>query len=81
MSALCLTNKARKLIELCQISGLHHPDAVLALANEDGIILGICRNPECSHVAEVSRFERGGLCPLCSDNTVQSVLVLAGGSS
>jgi len=41
---LVLTNKAAKLMKLCEIAGLTHTDKLLTLAATDNVVLGICTN-------------------------------------
>lgn len=48
------------------------------LRHQRGPVPGICMAKRCNHVINVDPEQRAGICPVCDDNTITSVLILAG---
>jgi hypothetical protein len=44
----------------------------------DGVVPGICMNPDCDYTAEVEPDQREGWCEECGMRSVRSGIVLAG---
>jgi len=45
---------------------------------QDSVMIGICKNPNCSYTTEVEPDCRTGYCEECQTQTVRSLLVLLG---
>ncbi len=78
MSHIVLSNKAQKLMKLCEIEGFDSLDDLLAMAAVDSVCPAICMTEGCDHTAEMESDQAEGYCEACGGNTVMSVLVLAG---
>lgn len=79
MSAFVLSNKAVKLMKLCDLKGFESLDDLLLLAAlSDSVCPAICTTEGCDHTAELEPDQDQGFCEACGGNTVVSVLVLAG---
>lgn len=78
MSHIVLSNKAQKLMKLCEIEGFDSLDDLLAMAAVDSVCPAICMTEGCDHTAEMKSDQAEGYCEACGGNTVMSVLVLAG---
>ena len=75
---LVLTEKAKKLMKLCEVEGYHSPyDLVQAVAG-DSVCPAICMTEGCDHTAEIESDQTEGYCEACGGKTVVSALVLAG---
>lgn len=75
---LVLTEKARKLVRLCQIEGYQNAyDLVRAVAS-DSVCPAICMTEGCEYTAQMEPDQREGYCESCGGNTMTSALVLAG---
>ena len=73
---LILSRKAEKLARLSDIALIDTYEELVEHKKHDQVP-GICCNRHCEFVVTVKPDERGALCEACSDNTVQSILVLA----
>jgi hypothetical protein len=78
MSDIVLSNKAQKLMRLCETEGFDNLDDLLALAITDSVCPAICMTEGCDYTAEMEPDQREGYCEACGGNTVTSVLILAG---
>ena len=75
---LVLTEKARKLIRLCEIQGYKDPQDLLQAVGCDSVCPAICMTEGCDYTAEMEPDQEEGYCEVCGGNTVASALVLAG---
>jgi hypothetical protein len=78
MSTIVLSNKAQKLMKLCEAEGFDKLDDLLAFAMADSVCPAICMTEGCDHTAEMEPDQTEGYCEACGGNTVTSVLILAG---
>jgi hypothetical protein len=78
MSSTVLSNKAAKLMKLCDAQGFKCLDDLLALSVADSVCPGICMTEGCDHIAEMESDQEEGYCEACGGTTVASVLILAG---
>lgn len=79
MSAFALSNKAVKLMKLCDLKGFESLDDLLLLAAlTDCVCPAICMAEGCDYTAEMEPDQEKGICEACGGNTVTSALVLAG---
>jgi hypothetical protein len=75
---LVLTEKARKLIRLCEIEGYMDPHDLLQAVGCDSVCPAICMTEGCDYTAGMEPDQWEGYCEACGGNTVVSALVLAG---
>jgi hypothetical protein len=78
MSDIVLSNRAAKLMKLCEAEGFASLDDLLAIAVIDSVCPAICMTEGCDHTTEMEPDQEEGYCEACGGNTVVSVLVLAG---
>jgi len=78
MSAIVLSNKASKLMMVCESEGFASIDDLLALVVADSVCPAICMTEGCDHVAPMESDQEEGYCEHCGGNTMVSVLVLTG---
>jgi hypothetical protein len=78
MSTIELTNKAAKLMKLCDAAGYKTYEDLLRASVADNICPAICMTEGCDHVADMESDQVEGYCEACGGNTVVSVMVLAG---
>jgi hypothetical protein len=78
MSRIVLSNKAAKLMKLCEAEGFDDLDGLLELAVGDSVCPAICMTEGCDYTTEVEPDQTEGYCEVCGGNTVTSVLILAG---
>ena len=79
MSNIALSQKAQKLMKLCDLEGFESlDDLLLAVALRDSVCPAICITDGCDHTANMEPDQDQGFCEACGGNTVVSVLVLAG---
>lgn len=79
MSNIALSQKALKLMKLCDLEGFKSlDDLLLAVALKDSVCPAICTTEGCDHTANMEPDQDQGFCEVCGGNTVVSVLVLAG---
>ncbi len=77
MSTIVLSNKAAKLLKLCEMEGFRTLDQLLRQAATDSVCPAICMTEGCDHTTEMEPDQDRGYCEVCGGNTVTSALVLA----
>jgi len=75
---LVLTEKAKKLMRLCELEGYKSPHDLLEAVAGHSVCPAICMTEGCDHTAEMEPDQTEGYCDACGGNTVTSALVLAG---
>ena len=75
---IVLSNKAAKLMKLCELEGFDSLDDLLRIAVTDSVCPAICVTEGCDHTTEMEPDQDEGYCEVCGGNTVVSALVLAG---
>jgi hypothetical protein len=75
---IVLSNKAEKLMKLCEAEGFESLDGLLTVCSADSVCPAICMTEGCDHVAEMEPDQDQGHCEACGGNTLVSALVLAG---
>jgi hypothetical protein len=75
---IVLSNKAQKLMKLCEAEGFDSIDDLIAFAVADSVCPAICMTESCDHTTEMEPDQAEGYCEACGGNTVTSVLILAG---
>lgn len=79
MSNIALSQKAQKLMKLCDLEGFESlDDLLLAVALKDTACPAVCMTEGCDHTAEMELDQDQGFCEACGGNTLVSVLVLVG---
>ena len=78
MSTIVLSNKAAKLMKLCEMEGFKTLDQLLRHTAADSVCPAICMAECCDHTTEIEPDQDSGYCEACGGNTVTSALVLAG---
>ena len=78
MSNIVLSNKAAKLMKLCEKEGFRTLDQLLKFSMGDNLCPAICMTESCDHTTEMESDQDQGYCEACGGNTVVSALVLAG---
>ena len=78
MSAIVLSIKGSKLMQVCEAEGFASIDDLLAVLVADGVCPAICMNEECDYIAPMETDQEEGYCENCGGNTMVSVLVLVG---
>ena len=78
MSTIALSNKAAKLMKLCEAEGFASFDDLLQVAAADSVCPAICMTEGCDYTAEMEPDQDKGYCEVCGGNTVTSALILAG---
>jgi hypothetical protein len=78
MSTIVLTNKAAKLMKLCDIEGFKHVHDLLQVSVADSVCPAICMTEGCDYTTEMEGDQEEGYCEACGGNTVVSALILAG---
>src|SRR5688572_1681843 len=78
MSTVVLTNKAAKLMKLCDIEGFEKIEELLSAAITDSVCPAICMTEGCDYTTEMEPDQDAGYCEACGGNTVTSALILAG---
>ena len=75
---LVLTEKAKKLLRLCEIEGYDNVDDLIQAVALDTVCPAICMTEGCEYTAEMEPDQTEGYCESCGGNTMVSALVLAG---
>jgi hypothetical protein len=75
---IVLSNKAAKLMKLCEVQGFATFEGLLAACGHDSICPAICMVEGCDHVADMEPDQDEGYCEACGSTTMTSALVLAG---
>ena len=78
MSAIVLSIKGSKLMQICEAEGFATVDDLLALLVADSVCPAICMTEGCDYIAPMESDQEEGYCEECSANTMVSVLVLVG---
>jgi hypothetical protein len=78
MSTIALSNKAAKLMTLCDLEGFKSLNDLLKAAATDSVCPAICMTEGCNHTTEMEPDQDRGYCESCGGNTMVSALVLAG---
>jgi hypothetical protein len=78
MSNIAFSQKAVKLMKLCDLNGFTSLDDLLLAALLYPACPAICMTEGCDHTAKMEPDQDQGFCEACGGNTVVSVLVLAG---
>ena len=76
--SIVLSNKAAKLMKLCDLEGFKRLEDLLKVSMTDNICPAICMTEGCDHTTEMESDQDAGYCEACGGNTVTSALVLAG---
>jgi hypothetical protein len=77
MSTIALTQKAAKLMKLCDLEGYKRLDNFLKASVTDSICPAICMTEGCDHTTEMESDQDAGYCEACGGQTMVSALVLA----
>ena len=75
--SLVLSNKATKLMKLCEAEGFKTFDGLLRYVGGDSLCPAICMTEGCDHTGEMELDQDHGYCEACGGNTMVSALVLA----
>lgn len=67
-----------KLDKLVESEGYASLDELLAAVITDSVCPAICTNESCDYTEEMEPDQDRGWCPECSQNSMQSALILAG---
>jgi hypothetical protein len=78
MCTIVLTNKAVKLMKLCDLEGYKRLHDFLKAAAVDSVCPAICMTEGCDHTTEMEPDQSEGYCEACGGKTMTSALVLAG---
>ena len=78
MVIIVLSNRAAKLMRLCEIEGFDSIEEILFASITDSVCPAICMTEDCNYTAEMEPDQDKGYCEACGGNTVTSALVLAG---
>src|SRR5260370_42376829 len=78
MTTIALSNKAAKLMVLCDLDGFKSLDDVLQAAATDSVCPAICMTEGCNHTTELEPDQERGHCESCGGNTMASAVILAG---
>jgi hypothetical protein len=77
MSTIVLSNKAAKLMTLCEKEGFRNLEQLTKFSMSDSLCPAICMTEGCDHTTEMEKDQDEGYCEGCGGNTVVSALVLA----
>ena len=78
MPTIALSQKAAKLMKLCDVEGFKRVEDLLELSVLDSVCPAICMTEGCDYTTEMEPDQDAGYCEACGGNTVVSALVLAG---
>jgi hypothetical protein len=78
MSNIVLSQRAVKLMKLCDAEGFESLEDLLQTTADDSVCPAICMTEGCNYTAEMEPDQDQGFCEACGGNTVTSALVLAG---
>jgi hypothetical protein len=78
MMIIVLSNRAAKLMRLCEIEGFDNVEQILFASIGDSVCPAICMTEGCEYTTEMEPDQAHGYCEVCGGNTVTSALVLAG---
>ncbi|MGY3388311.1 hypothetical protein ACVWW6_000902 [Bradyrhizobium sp. USDA 3311] len=77
MSNIALSQKAQKLMTLCDQRGFQNLDDLLLAALLNSGCPAICMTEGCDHTADMEPDQDQGFCEACGGQTLVSALVLA----
>jgi hypothetical protein len=77
MSTIVLSNKAAKLMRLCEIEGFRTIEEILFASITDSVCPAICMTEGCDYTTEMEPDQDQGYCEVCGGHTVTTALVLA----
>lgn len=77
MSNIALTNKAAKLLKLCEVEGFKSIEELVASSATDSLCPAICMTEGCDFTATMEPDQDAGYCNECCTCTVKSALILA----
>ncbi|MEZ0085199.1 hypothetical protein [Bradyrhizobium japonicum] len=77
MSNIALSQKAQKLMTLCDQRGFQNLDDLLLAALLNSGCPAICMTEGCDHTADIEPDQDQGFCEACGGQTLVSALVLA----
>ena len=77
MTTIALSNKAAKLMVLCDLEGFKSLDDLLQAAATDSVCPAICMTEGCNYTTEMEPDQTRGYCESCGGNTMVSALILA----
>lgn len=77
--ALPYGERRRKLRIVADFMGCDGPGELLARYRNQAVVPGICTDPGCDWIMSVGCDEVADTCPHCETDTLQSILVCAGG--
>ena len=77
MSTIVLSNKAAKLMTLCEKEGFKNLLQLTRHVVGDSVSPAICMAEGCDQTGKMEPDQRGGYCEACGRNTMVSALVLA----
>ena len=77
MTIIVLSNRAAKLMRLCEIEGFRTIEEILFASITDSVCPAICMTEGCDYTAEMEPDLEQGYCEACGGNTVTSALVPA----
>ena len=75
--SVVLSNKAVKLMKLCELEGFKTLEQMLNHAVGDSVCPAICMTEGCDYTTEMEPDQDRGYCEACGGNTVVSALILA----
>jgi hypothetical protein len=78
MSAIVLSIKGSKLMQVCEAEGFASIDDLIALVVADSVCPAIRVKEGCDYIAPMESDQQEGYCENCGSNTMISVLVLVG---
>jgi hypothetical protein len=70
MSTIALSNKAAKLMKLCDLEGYKRVYDLLKASARDGLCPAICMTEGCDHTSEMACDQHAGYCEACGGNTM-----------
>lgn len=76
--SLVLSNKATKLLKLCDSQGFDNLEALLKKCATDSICPAICMTEGCDYAVGMEPDQNEGYCEVCGGTTMVSALVLVG---
>jgi len=77
MMIIVLSNRAAKLMRLCEIEGFDNVEEFLFDHLGESVCPAICMTEGCDYTAEMEPDQEQGYCEACGGNTVTSAMVLA----
>ncbi len=77
MTIIVLSNRAAKLMRLCEIEGFANIEEILFVSIISSVCPAICMTEGCDYTAEMEPDQDQGHCEACGGQTVTSALVLA----